>query len=79
MKRSINIISTWVGMLVALVLMATILTIPTQYLWNTCLVPAIDGINTIGFWQALGINILSSILFKGSKTTKEKPNIDLKK
>ena len=79
MKRSINIISTWVGMLVALVLMATILTIPTQYLWNTCLVPAIDGINTIGFWQALGINILSTILFKGSKTTKENSNIDLKK
>jgi|TARA_B110000908_G_scaffold166011_1_gene216419 hypothetical protein len=79
MKRSINIISTWIGMLIALVLMAAILTIPTQYLWNTCLVPAIDGINTIGFWQALGINILSSILFKGSRTTKENSNIDLKK
>jgi|SaaInlStandDraft_1057018.scaffolds.fasta_scaffold03143_15 hypothetical protein len=75
MKRSINIISTWIGVLLGLVIVATVLTIPTQYLWNTCLVPAIDGINTIGFWQALGLNVLSTILFKGlvrTKTTPEK-------
>jgi hypothetical protein len=75
MKRSINIISTWIGVLLGLVIIATVLTIPTQYLWNTCLVPAIDGINTIGFWQALGLNVLSTILFKGlvrTKTTPEK-------
>ena len=53
MKRSINIISTWIGVLLGLVIIATVLTIPTQYLWNTCLVPAIDGINAIGFWQLL--------------------------
>ena len=75
MKRSINIISTWIGVLLGLVIIATVLTIPTQYLWNTCLVPAIDGINAIGFRQALGLNVLSTILFKGlvrTKTTPEK-------
>ena len=73
MKRSINIISTWIGVLLGLVIVATVLTIPTQYLWNTCLVPAIDGINAIGFWQALGLNVLSTILFKGSGTPKTNP------
>ena len=34
MKRSINIISTWIGVLLGLVIIATVLTIPTQYLWN---------------------------------------------
>jgi len=73
MKRSINIISTWICVLLGLVIIATVLTIPTQYLWNTCLVPAIDGINAIGFWQALGLNVLSTILFKGSGTPKTNP------
>ena len=39
---------------------------PTQLLWNGCLVPAVDGIHEIGFWQALGINVLFSMLFKAS-------------
>jgi|TARA_B110000908_G_scaffold33466_1_gene40097 hypothetical protein len=52
-------------------IIAVILLIPasafiTQYLWNTCLVPAVDPLNQIGFLQALGINILSTILFKGT-------------
>ena len=35
-----------------------------QILWNKCLVPAIDPINTINYYQAIGIYILSTILFK---------------
>jgi Ca2+/H+ antiporter, TMEM165/GDT1 family len=33
-------------------------------LWN-CLLPSIIGVGTITFWQALGILILSKILFGG--------------
>jgi hypothetical protein len=44
---------------------------PTQLLWNGCLVQAVDGINPIGFWQALGINVLCQILFKNSKSSKD--------
>ena len=58
---------------IALVFIAAILmALPTQYLWNTCLVPAVDGINLIGFWQALGINFLFSILFKQSVSKNKK-------
>jgi len=45
-----------VGLLVILV------TWPVQLLWNYCLVNAIDGINPIGFWQALGIVALVAML-----------------
>jgi hypothetical protein len=47
---------------------AVVLAWPTQLLWNGCLVGAIDGINPIGFWQALGINFLFGILIKNSSS-----------
>lgn len=45
---------------------AVILAWPTQLLWNGCLVGAVDGINPIGFWQALGLNFLFGILIKNN-------------
>ena len=47
-----------------------ILATPVQFLWNFALVPAIDGLNFIGFYQALGINLLCMILFKNPTETK---------
>jgi hypothetical protein len=66
-------LGTIFGALALVALAALILALPTQLLWNTCLVPALNSVNPIGFWQALGINVLASILFKSttsnSKTT----------
>ena len=50
---------------------AVILAWPTQWLWNNALVGAIDGINPIGFWQALGLMILANVLFRTSVETKK--------
>jgi hypothetical protein len=50
---------------------AIILALPTQLLWNSCLVPAVDGVNHIGFFQALGLNILSGIMIKSSTSIKK--------
>lgn len=51
--------------------MAVLMAFPTMWLWNLCLAPAVDGVNSIGLWQALGLNLLFSILFKSTtKTTK---------
>lgn len=44
----------------------------TMFLWNTCLVGAIVGVCEIGFWQAVGLNILSGILFKTISSGKNK-------
>lgn len=49
-------------------LTAIILAWPTQWLWNNALVGAVDGVHSIGFWQALGINFLFGILFKNSNS-----------
>jgi hypothetical protein len=43
---------------------------PVQLLWNYSLVGAVDGINPITFWQALGISFLFGILFKNSNSSK---------
>lgn len=43
-----------------------------MYLWNVALVPAVNGVNTIGFWQALGIMLLSKILFSSFSGKKSK-------
>ena len=57
-----TVLMTFVAVVIAAVIMAW----PTQLLWNGCLVPAVDGTHEIGFWQALGINVLFSMLFKAS-------------
>ena len=58
------------AMMVGLVIIA-VLAFPVQWLWNICLVPAVNGINAIGFWQALGIMILANVLVKTSVDTKK--------
>jgi len=44
--------------------LAIFLAWPVQWLWNNCLIGAVDGVHSIGFGQALGINFLFGILFK---------------
>jgi hypothetical protein len=56
-----------IGMVVVI---AILLAWPTQLLWNYSLLGAVDGINPITFWQALGINFLFGILFKNSSSNK---------
>ena len=51
-------------------LVCLLLGLPLMLLWNW-LMPTIFNLPTIGFWQACGINLLASILFK--------PTINIKK
>lgn len=53
-------------------LVCVVLAIPTYYLWNW-LMPTLFGLGCVTFWQALGLNMLSSILFHGTSTA-SKPN-----
>tara|TARA_R110000868_G_scaffold268036_4_gene527288 strand:+ start:1588 stop:1800 length:213 start_codon:yes stop_codon:yes gene_type:complete len=44
--------------------------LPIMWLWNHCLVGAIDGVHEIGFLQALGITVLVALLtYKPGETT----------
>lgn len=51
------------------IVVAVLMAWPTQWLWNNALIGAIDGLNPIGFWQALGINVLCGILFRNSTSS----------
>jgi hypothetical protein len=55
-----------IGMIIVI---AVLMAWPTQWLWNNALIGAIDGLNPIGFWQALGINVLCGILFRNSTSS----------
>jgi hypothetical protein len=54
----------FIWMPVAGVLLAAVLTWVVMLLWNW-LMPAIFGLTVITFWQALGVLVLSKILFGG--------------
>ncbi len=43
-----------------------------MFLWNAIL-PEVIGVNTITYWQALGIFVLSKILFGGFKRGARRP------
>jgi hypothetical protein len=64
MEKIVVYISAIALLFVACILLAW----PVQLLWNYSLVGAVDGVNPISFWQALGISFLFSILFKNSSS-----------
>ena len=67
MKNNLEDILTVIGLLILWVML---LGFPLQLLWNW-LMPSIFGLKYITFWEAVGLNTISSILFKS--------NINIKK
>lgn len=61
---------TVLGSIVFLVLLSLLFSLPVFYLWNGCLVGAINGVNEVTWVQAWGLNILASFLFKTTVTNK---------
>jgi hypothetical protein len=37
-------------------------------LWNGCLAPAVNGVNPIGYFQAMGLLVLAQVLFGGFRS-----------
>jgi hypothetical protein len=50
-----------------IVFLGLLLSLPIWLLWNSCLVPAVDGVHEITWLQAWGLNILCTGLFKGAE------------
>jgi hypothetical protein len=65
--EKLGIFAAAIGMLV---IVAVFMAWPVQYLWNNCLITAVDGTHPIEFWQALGLNVLFGILFKANVSSK---------
>lgn len=55
--------------IIASVVVCAVLSFPTMWLWNW-LIPEIFGLIKIDFWQALGLNLLASILFQKGSSSK---------
>jgi hypothetical protein len=53
-----------------IVLAGIVLALPLQLLWNW-LMPTIFNLPMISFWQALGLNIMSGILFRSNVNVKK--------
>ena len=67
MKNSFEAVAAVIGMIAIVIVL---LGYPLMLLWNW-LMPIIFGLPEITFWQAIGLNFLSTILFK-STTIKSK-------
>jgi hypothetical protein len=59
------------GIIAIICLVCLLLGLPLMLLWNW-LMPIVFNLPTITFWQAVGINVLASILFKPTVTTTNK-------
>lgn len=51
------------GGFLATIGVSLLMALPTMWLWNW-LMPDLFSLTEINFWQALGINVLSGILFR---------------
>ncbi len=66
----LGIIAAVIGLIGLTFVLALVLALPVMWLWNGCLVGTVDGIHPItSFWQAFGIMLLCSLLFKSSSSS----------
>ena len=67
MKNSFEAAAAFLGMIAIVIV---ILGYPLMLLWNW-LMPIIFGLPEITLWQAIGLNLISTILFKSTTTIKK--------
>jgi len=71
MEKFIATIIGFIGIIVLAFLLDLLLAWPFMILWNW-LMPMIFGLTTLTFWQAFGLMLLCSFLFKGSTSSDSK-------
>ena len=67
MKNRLETVAALLGLVAILIV---ILGYPLMLLWNW-LMPELFGLPLITFWQAIGLNFLSTILFKSTSIIKK--------
>jgi hypothetical protein len=67
MKSTIEAIALFLGTIAIIVVL---LGYPVMLLWNW-LMPELFGLSKVTFWQAIGLNILCTILFRPSINVKK--------
>ena len=69
--KAFEILIAVIGGVAFLVCLSLLLSLPVYFLWNGCLVGAVDGVKEVTWLQAWGLMILSSFLFKTTVNTKK--------
>jgi hypothetical protein len=63
-------LEVFLAAVVTLGFVALILGLPLMWLWNW-IMPELFYLDTITFWQAVGLNLLTGILFRSNYNTKK--------
>lgn len=71
MEKFLTVLTTLIYVMVVVCFIALVIGAPTMWLWNA-IMPTIFGLTKITFWQAVGINLLCSILFGNISTGSDK-------
>jgi hypothetical protein len=69
--KAFEILIAVLGSVMFLICLSLLLSLPVYFLWNECLVGAIDGVKEVTWLQAWGLNILSGFLFRTTVSTKK--------
>jgi len=74
MSNTLKILASVTRVLITVLVSSLLVALPIKWLWNNCLVGAVNGINPINFWQSVGIFALFTILFKDISKRKKDEN-----
>ena len=70
MKNSLDLIVSAVTAILLAIAFSFLLAFPIMWLWNFTVADLIDSVHEISYWQAYCLNMLISILWKTTYTTK---------
>lgn len=70
MNKFLTAAATFVIAMAILIALSALLALPVMWLWNGVLVNVFVSVMPVSWAQAWGLNILASILFKSSYTSK---------
>ena len=66
MTQALTAIGIFVFWIIVLTITSLLLAFPVEWLWNGTLIYVFPEIKSITYWQALGLLLLSGLLFKNS-------------
>ena len=66
MTQALTAIGIFVFWIIVLTITSLLLAFPVEWLWNGMLIYVFPEIKSITYWQALGLLLLSGLLFKNS-------------
>lgn len=71
MKTTTDVLSGLLAFIAIVALICILLGLPLMLLWNW-LMPELFNLPQIDFWQAVGLQLLATLLFKNTNTSSKK-------